>query len=568
MYRFIFICCLALIGACEPSAKLVADKVFIGENIITMDKAMPSASAVAIKADEIIFVGSRDKVNTIVGDTTQIVELGDKALIPGFIDSHGHAAGLAAMMNFINASSPPVGPVENINDILELLRERIEQSSPSTNKWIVAYGYDDSLLAENRHPTRDDLDKVSKDKPIYLIHVSAHLGSANSAALAALGIDENTPNPEGGVFRRYPNSTKPNGVVEESASHMMMGSHLFSDLKNPLKLIETIDKTFEYIASFGITTMQDGASDHRLVTALRAFDLVRNVPLDTVVFQAAKDGSMPLPLKKLQKKTDGTYRGNARLGGVKLILDGSPQGRTAWLTQPYHENPTGIDGPYSAYPTSKPALFKQTTKQLLQNRIPILVHANGDAAIDLAMDAVEEAFAGQAIPDHRSVIIHSQVMRPDQLERAAKLKMVPSFFVSHTFFWGDWHRKSFGEQRAAHISPAQSAIDKGVHFTLHNDAPVVPPDMLHLMWTAVNRHTRSGFVLGPDQRISPYDALYALTLGGAYQYFEEDIKGSLTVGKQADLVILDKNPLAIDPLKIKDIAVLETIAHGKTIFRL
>ena len=211
-------------------------------------------------------------------------------------------------------------------------------------------------------------------------------------------------------------------------------------------------------------------------------------------------------------------------------------------------------------------MFKAEARKFLRAEIPIYAHANGDAAIDLALDAIEEAYDGQEIPDHRSVIIHAQLMRQDQLDRAKKLRVIPTFYAAHPFFWGDWHRLSFGDKRAFGMSPAASALRKGVHFTIHNDTPIVPPDMMRLLWIAVNRETRDGVILGPEERLSTYDALYAMTLGGAYQYFEEDRKGSIAVGKQADLVVLDRNPLLTEPKKLKDIAVQETIARGITIF--
>ena len=199
--------------------------------------------------------------------------------------------------------------------------------------------------------------------------------------------------------------------------------------------------------------------------------------------------------------------------------------------------------------------------------MPILVHANGDAAIDLMLDGVAGAAAGlDAMPDHRSVIIHAQLMRADQLDRAAALRAVPSFFAAHAFFWGDWHRRSFGEARGNNVSPTRWAIERGVHFTIHNDAPIVPPDIMRLVSIAVNRRTRSDHLLGPDQRLTIQEALHAVTLGAAYQYFEEDTKGSITAGKQADLVILQRNPLTAAPAELEHIRALETFSRGRSVY--
>ena len=183
------------------------------------------------------------------------------------------------------------------------------------------------------------------------------------------------------------------------------------------------------------------------------------------------------------------------------------------------------------------------------------------------MDGIGAAVSVDAIPDHRSVIIHAQLMRPAQLQRVKALGLVPSYYAAHSFFWGDWHRRSFGEQRAAHISPVKATIEHGIPFTVHNDAPVVPPDMMRLIHITVNRTTRSGYVLGPNQRASVMEALHAVTQGAAYQYFEEDSKGSITPGKRADLVILGANPLDVDPETLADIPVMETFVRGKSVYQ-
>ena len=252
---------------------------------------------------------------------------------------------------------------------------------------------------------------------------------------------------------------------------------------------------------------------------------------------------------------------------MKFVLDGSPQGRTAWLTQPYAEGPDNAPDDYVAYPSYDIETYKRQVAGLIGRGVPVLVHANGDAAIDAMIEGVAGAVDADALPDHRSVIIHAQLTRPDQLPLVKALGIVPSYYAAHPFFWGDWHRRSFGEERAAFISPTQATLEQGIPFTIHNDAPVVPPDMMRLIHIAVNRTTRSGQVLGPDQRLSASQALHAVTLGAAYQYFEERTKGSITPGKRADLVILGENPLTADPATLADIPVLETIARGKSVFR-
>jgi len=266
-------------------------------------------------------------------------------------------------------------------------------------------------------------------------------------------------------------------------------------------------------------------------------------------------------------EAESSYTNGLRLGGVKFGLDGSPQGRTAFLSQPYNEGPPGAAPDYRAYPTYPAEKFNPKVAQLIERGIPTLVHANGDAAIDMLINGVAAALENRELPDHRTVIIHAQLMRKDQLESTKRLGLVPSYYSAHPFFWGDWHRRSFGEKRAAFISPAAETARMQIPFTIHNDAPIVPPDMMRLMWIAVNRKTRSDFVLGPDQRLTPTQALHAITLGAAYQYFEEDKKGSITPGKQADLVILERNPLLANPDTLKDISIVETFARGQSVFK-
>jgi hypothetical protein len=313
---------------------------------------------------------------------------------------------------------------------------------------------------------------------------------------------------------------------------------------------------------YGTTTIQNGGgTGPQTVERLRAAAEREPFDADLAVFTS----SGAILQERLQYEP--TYSNGLRVAGVKFVLDGSPQGRTAWVTEPYEEGPPGAPADYRAYGTMDPAAYKADAGALIARGVPFLAHANGDAAMDLMIDGVDEAIAGMdEAPDHRSVIIHAQLMRADQLDRAAELNVVPSFFAAHAFFWGDWHRLSFGEERGNNISPVRWAIDRGVNFTVHNDASVVPPDMMRLVSITVNRKTRSGHVLGPHQRATIQEALHAVTLGAAYQYFEEETKGSITVGKQADLVILGENPITADPAELEHIPILETFSRGRSVY--
>lgn len=547
-------------GCRAPDAPLPADIIFVGDNIVTMDPNQPTVEAVAVRGDIIAAAGARDDVMAMRGDATRVVELGDRALLPGFIDAHGHFLGAGRALETLSLHPPPVGDVNTIDDIVRKIRQWIADKNIPPGETVVGRGYDDSLLREGRHPTKFDLDRASTDHPIVITHVSGHLRAVNSAALEASGITADTPDPPGGHIRRVEGSMEPNGVLEEAAGGLIRSG---SAPETPEEFDALVRKSIQVYAGYGTTTIQSGGANS--LAQVRRFRAVADrEPLEAEVAVFAQ----PRAFLDDSLQYERTYHNGLRVAGAKIFIDGSPQGRTAWVTKPYDEGPPGAPRDYVAYPTIEPDVYKARAAAMIQLGIPILVHANGDAAIDLMLDGVEEAVAGMdPMPDHRSVIIHAQLMRADQLDRAAKLGAVPSFFAAHPFFWGDWHRRSFGEERASNISPIRWAIDRGVHFTVHNDASVVPPDIMRLVSIAVNRKTRSGYVLGPNQRATIQEALNAVTLGAAYQYFEEDRKGSITVGKQADLVILGQSPLTADPADLADIPILETFSRGRSIFK-
>ena len=548
-------------AAQPPPADAPADVILVGGAIVTMDPARPQVEAVAVRGETIVAAGTRAEATALRGESTRVVELGDRALLPGFIDAHGHFLAVGRGLDALSLHPPPVGDVNDIDDIVDRIRTWIAERNIEPGGLVLGRGYDDSLLAERRHPTRDDLDRASTGHRIVLTHVSGHLRAANSAALAAAGVTAETPDPPGGHIRRRAGSREPDGVLEERAGGLVAGGLPASA---PGDTDATARRAVEVYLRYGTTTIQDGATGPETVAALRA--AARRRPFDADVaafpwFRTLEDAE--------QAVHEARYRGGFRVAGVKFSLDGSPQGRTAWVTEPYDEGPPGAPPDYRAYGTLAPDLYKAGAARLIERRVPIIVHANGDAAIDLMLDGVAEAVAGaDPMPDHRAVIIHAQLMRADQVDRAAELRVVPSFFSAHAFFWGDWHVRSFGAARGSNVSPARWAIERGVRFTMHNDAPIVPPDIMRLVSIAVNRTTRSNRVLGPEQRLTVREALHAVTLGAAYQYFEEDAKGSITAGKRADLVVLERNPLTADPRELEHIRVVETFSRGRSVFRL
>lgn len=534
--------------------------VYRGGTIRTMNESRPLAEAIAVSGGRILAAGSEAEVKARTGSEVRIVDLAGRTMLPGFIDCHGHIAMTALLMGFQNLAPEPAGPIRNIADIQNELRAYREKTGGGRDGWLLGASYDDSLLAEKRALTRTDLDEVSTDQPILVYHASLHVVVVNSHALSLLGINSETVAPLGGVIRHWPGTTEPNGILEEGAITLAMPSLPQASQEELLNLLDQVQDRY---AAWGITTAQDGATrrpDYDLLTLAAERDRLK---LDIVAypffthFEDLAKGDVAL-------KQD--YNG-FKIGGVKLMLDGSPQAKTAWLTKPYEVVPPGFDADYRGYNTVDDDTAEKLVDEAFSRGWQVYAHCNGDAAADQFIGAIEKAMAKHGAADRRSTIIHAQTLREDQLDVMQRLGVMPSYFVSHTFYWGDWHRDSvLGVERASRISPVRSTIDRGMRYTLHNDSPVAPSDCRMLLWSATNRQTRSGQTLGEAQRISAHEALRGITIDAAYQHFEDGIKGSIEEGKLADLVITGEDPETMDTLSLRDLPIVETIKRGETIF--
>jgi len=556
----VFATAFAPSGFAGAASVAPADTIFVGEHILTFDPAQPAATGVAVRGGLIVAVGTRESLQPLTGPGTRRVELGARALLPGFIDAHGHLTALAATSALVDLRPAPSGRVDSMPALQQSLRAALQSSPPSQGRWLVGIGYDDSQIAGNRHPTRDDLDAVSASMPILVVHASGHIGAANGALLRQLGISAATDDPAGGVIRRRPGSREPDGVLEES---VLMQAYGRIPPPGPDESLAQLVSALRVYARYGITTVQDGAASPDNLALLERAAARRLLDLDVVAYRFWA----PLAARLPDDRPFGFYERRLKVGGVKLILDGSPQAKTAWLTQPYRVPPAGRGADYRGYPAMPQPLVERAVREALSRRVPLLAHANGDAAAQSLIDAVRLANPAGAAADLRPVMVHAQTVRDDQLDAMAVLGLVPSFFVAHTYFWGDWHRdETLGLARAERISPLRSAQERALPFTLHNDAPIVAPDMIATLWSATTRRTRSNDILGPAQRITVREALEAVTINAARQYFEETRKGSLTVGKQADLVLLSADPLGIDPERLREIEVDETISRGVTVW--
>jgi predicted amidohydrolase YtcJ len=440
----------------------------------------------------------------------------------------------------------------------ELVRKLTDRAAATAaGEWIVGWGYDDTLLREKRHPTRRDLDAVSAEHPVALWHVSGHLGVVNSAGLDALGIGANTPNPVGGLIRREAGGLEPDGVLEERAMDPILPV-IQPSLWDSLRMVFAATELY---LQAGVTTAQSGASQSSIMNGLAMMSGLGLIPLRLVLWpldeaaDALLDGSLTVD-------ADGD---SLRVGAVKLIADGSIQGYTGYLGRPYHV-PPGDDPEFRGYPRISRDLLAEQVTRYHREGFQVAVHGNGDASIDDILHAFETALAAHPREDARPIVIHAQMARDDQLDRMAALGVIPSFFSLHTYYWGDRHRDIFmGPERAARMSPAKSAADRGLRFTIHCDAPVVPMEPLRLVWAAVNRRSTSGAQIGTEERIDVMRALRAVTIDAAYQHFEEREKGSLEPGKLADLVILSGSPLD-DPAQIDSLRVVETIIGGRSVY--
>jgi predicted amidohydrolase YtcJ len=572
-----------------------ADAIYFGGPILTMLEDGGRAEALAVQNGKIVAVGELAAVMAQKEPNTELVDLQGKTLMPGFFDPHSHVALQSAKFATANLDPKPIGEAGSIADIQQILKDWIKEKQIKPGGWVIGWGYDDTGIEELRHPNRNDLDAVSTEHPIVLVHISGHLMTGNSRMLDEVGITGETVNPEGGVIQRRPGSNEPNGVLEENAGMLVLG-HL--PMPTPEQAMTMVEEGLRFYAEAGITTAQDCATFQGTWRLFSALEEQGRLPIDLIAwprFNAVDDDAFDA----IVARRGGT--GRLRLGGIKLGLDGSIQGYTAFLSEPYHVEPVsgaivpdkcdteraerlfvaednealakeagadaGLGAGFRGYATMTQQQVEHWVRRCDDNGIQIQAHTNGDAATDMLLEAVQTVRAQKPRPDLRTTIIHAQMMRDDQLDVAARQGLTPSFFPVHVYFWGDRHRDLFiGPERAARMDPARSARDRGLKFTLHHDAPIAGISMLKVAWAAVNRVTTSGKELGPDERITPFEALRAITADAAWQNFEEDRKGTLETGKLADLVMLSEDPMAVDPMRIKDIQVLQTIKEGRTVY--
>jgi hypothetical protein len=542
-------------------AQEVADRIFVGGPVLTMNDAQPRAEAVAVKDGSIIAVGSVDEIMALRGEATEVTELDGRALIPGFVDAHGHIFGGGVQALSANLLAAPDGGVTDIPSLQQTMRDWIAENEAVIEKanLIIGFGYDNSQLAEQRHPTRQELDAVSADIPIYIVHQSGHLGTANTKALEVAGIAADTANPAGGVIVRDA-SGNATGVLEENAHYMvlvrLMGSVDAEGIKTIMKA------GAELWTRYGYTTAMEGRSTKATAEVLKAVALEGGFRIDIVSHMEVMDDR-----DYIIANVSEDYVNRYRLAGAKLSIDGSPQGFTALRDRPYYDPVGNYPAGYLGYAAQSMDKVTDAIDWAYANGIQILTHSNGEGASDMLIAASAAAEAKHGPADRRPVLIHGQFLREDQIEPIRQLGIFPSLFPMHTFYWGDWHRdQTVGPELSNDISPTGWMVERGMIFSSHHDAPVAFPDSMRVLDATVTRRSRTGDIIGPDQRVDVVTALKSMTLWPAYQYFEEDRKGSIEVGKLADLVILSGDPTAIDPETLDTLTVAQTIKEGTTVY--
>ncbi|WP_235902078.1 amidohydrolase [Alcanivorax sediminis] len=506
-------------------------QLFYNGSILTMDATFPQATAMLVQRGEIVALGDAETLRDRVSRDVVTVDLQGGTLMPGFIEAHGHFPGEGLSAVAVDANSPPIGDLYSIETLLERLK-LLAQRRPDGP--LLAYGFDDTTIGEQRYPSRQELDLVSETRPVLVMHISGHFGVLNSAGLAAMGISEEVTDPIGGYYGRDENG-RLNGVLAETA---------FSPVRTSLLNLSGMDgfrvmrRAAHLYLSRGITFAQNGLADARTLRALAPVLRYGLLPMRLSVWP---DAEAQEQISSGRLKLVRTPRGYP--GSVKLVSDGSLQGFTGFLSEPYYTVPETYPPEYLGFPSlSAEALDEQVVRFHCQD-LQVAIHANGDAAIAMSLDAIAAARAQCPEIQRQPVLIHAQMATTEQLNRMVALDVIPSFFNVHVYYWGDRHRDIFlGPERAGRISPLAEAARLELPFTLHADSPVVPFQPLQLVWNAVNRQTASGQLLGPEQAITVERALKAVTIDAARQLGVAEEVGQLRPGLRADLVWLDRDP--------------------------
>jgi predicted amidohydrolase YtcJ len=537
-------------------------KIIYGGDIITMAGDSPAyVEALVIREGQILFTGSKAEAMKKYKGKAEEMDLKGKTMLPGFLDAHSHYINSLLVANQCQLYAPPSGKGKDIENIISLLKQFAKEKNISKGELITGYGYDDTVMPDGRLLNRDDLDEAFPDNPVRVDHVSMHGCVLNSLAMKKYGISKDTKTPPGGVIVRKEGTQEPYGLIMETAFLPIMEK---ADPMTVEKEIELTKAGQMLYAQAGITTAHEGASHlPQIETIKRASEAGANI-IDIVAYPFITDVDKVLEVISLDNWL--VYDKKFKIGGVKITVDGSPQGRTAFFTTPYLEGGPAGEKNWTGELTFPQEMINEMIKKVYKMKVPLILHCNGDGAIDSFLEGYESAREGDFTTPWNVTTIHSQFMRKDQMPKFIEYGIRPSFYTLHTYYFYEAHLKNRGFKQAQYISPMRDAIDLGMRPTNHTDFVVAPLDQMMMLWSAVNRISRANAKVGIDQSITPYEGLQSMTLFVAEQYDESATKGTIEVGKKADLVILDKNPLKVSPIEIKNIQILETIKSGKSIY--
>jgi predicted amidohydrolase YtcJ len=538
-----------LAGVAQAAGQQAVDEdvvILANGNILTMNPKQPTASAMAVEVNQgkIIAVGDLAAVKKAAGKSYEYIDLESKTVVPGFIESHDHIVLYGSVLQLLDIS-PFVTP-----SLKEALQKMKTEGKPDKDGWIYAFGADQTLYMEKRGPTRHELDELFPDRPALIAHLSGHAAFANSKALEAAGVTKDTPDPKGGEFEKD-DKGELTGYIKGMPAWLKVG-------KLPPSTKETVLQSANLHASRGFTTVTELAIlDSKMAISME--DVTRRGDFPVRVY-----GGMFITMPGLDEVAPQIENYETELFKVRYIktwTDGSTQGGTGYFTEPYYK--LNADTKKGARGTQEE--FNRQVTKILKLGFAHAIHANGDAAMDLALNAIAHGRKETGNTTIRPHLIHCQYVRQDQFDRIKKMGNIGmTFMIPHVHFWGDMHRDVLlGPERAPKINSVKSAIERDIPYALHNDPPVSPPNALHSMWVAVNRLTSSGKVLGPEERITPEQALLAYTREAAIVLGIEDQVGTIEPGKYADFVVLSGNPLEVDPMKIKDIQIEATVMDGR-----
>lgn len=540
----------------KPSAP--TSQAWINGNVLTINSQNQVAEALLAEGDRIVAVGSDKKILSMANSNSLIHDLAGATLMPGIIDAHGHFPGAGIVSVTVDLNSPPIGEVTDIPMALRKLKAKVAKTKHG--QWVVGTAYDDTLLKEQRHFTRQDLDSVSTEHPILVNHISGHFAVVNSMALQMSGITEQSVAPEGGVFGRDAKGQL-TGLLEETAMDLVLD---FTADFSYLQLLEIVNSSNKKYLSQGVTSAQNGLANVPMISGMGWLSKLGLIKPRLMMWP---DLDSAQQLMSGQFQADNLISDSFDIGAVKLQADGSIQGYSGYLKQPYFTIPDTSPADYVGYPRTSQEQLNDTVLRLHKAGRQLAIHGNGDAAIDMIIHSFAAAQVAHPVADPRMILIHAQMATDKQLAQMAQLGITPSFFNSHVYYWGDRHKQRFiGPERANRISPMASALDNQLRFSLHCDTPVVPMLPWLAAWNATTRRTLSGDLLGFDQGISIQQALRAVTIDAAWQIFKETELGSLEPGKFADLVVLADNPL-LGGQALKNMQVLQTYVGGVEVYR-